>query len=148
MVVVDASVFNKLFLDETDRHLAVDLFRHAIETDIQLIAPNLLLYEALSAAMHYGVPFAVVHRQLSLQRAAGMRLIEPTARVLELAERIATSGNTKAGCPAVPDSIYHALAIETQGSFVTADSRHVAKAKQFGSVTLLSDYKTRPLTQR
>ena len=33
------------------------------------------------------------------------------------------------------------MAIERNGVFVTADKRHFAKAKQFGNVVMLADWK-------
>ena len=141
MIVVDASVFNKLFLDEPDRPQAQALFRHAIQHDIPLFAPQLLLYEVLSTALHYQVPFGEVHELLALQRAAGMRLVEPSLAVIRRAQEIATSGNAKAGHPALEDCIYHALALEAGALFVTADRKHVAKTKPFGGIQLLADWK-------
>jgi len=38
------------------------------------------------------------------------------------------------------ESIYHAMAIERGGTFVTAEKRHLAKAGHFGSVVLLADW--------
>jgi hypothetical protein len=59
------------------------------------------------------------------------------------AEKIDTTGHAKSGYPALNDSIYHAMAIERGGVFVTADRRHFAKSKQFGSVVLLADRQAR-----
>lgn len=39
------------------------------------------------------------------------------------------------------DSIYHALAIETKGVFITADRRHFVKTECFSHICLLSDWK-------
>jgi predicted nucleic acid-binding protein len=140
MIVVDASVFNKLFLDEPDRVQAQALFRYAIEHELPLLAPDLLLYEILSVALHYEIPFAVVYRLLDAQRAAGMQLVEPSLAVLETAEAIARSCSQAKGHPSLQDSIYHALAIEIDGTFVTADHRHAQRAEPFGHVCLLKDW--------
>lgn len=139
MIVVDASVFNKLFLSEPDRSEAVVLFRQCIESGRPLLAPSLILYEALSVALHYDVPFEVVHDLFSTQRAAGMRLIEPNRSMLLIARRIAGDGSRQAGYPSLQDSIYHAVAIELGGVFVTADRRHVVRAQKHGHIALLSD---------
>jgi predicted nucleic acid-binding protein len=139
MIVVDASVFNKLFLDEIDKEDALALFRYSLENDVQLVAPNLLFYESLSAALHYEIPFEIVYQTLTVQRAAGMRLIEPSFATLRLAQKMASEGNKKIGYPSLQDSIYHAMAIELEGVFVTADQRHVAKCGHFGHVALLSE---------
>lgn len=56
------------------------------------------------------------------------------------AEKIAATGHVKSGYPDLENSIYHAMAIERGGIFVTADQRHFAKTRQFGSVVLLADW--------
>ncbi len=139
MIVVDASVFNKLFLNEPDTPEAVALFRHALETGRDIIAPTLLLFEALSVALHYGVSFEAVHDLLSAQRSAGMRLLEPDRATILNAHKIATDGSPKSGYPSLQDAIYHAMAIELDAVFVTADRRHVSKAGHFGHIALLAD---------
>lgn len=141
MIVVDASVFNKLFLDEPDRPQAAALFRHAIEYGIALIAPSLLLYEALPVALHYDVSFRRVHELLDAQRSAGMQLVEPSLPVLERAWEIARHGSKATGHPSLQDSIYHALAIETGATLVTADQRHFRKTNHFGYIQLLEDWR-------
>lgn len=139
MIVIDASVFNKLYLQEPDSDLALSLFRYLIEHDIERMAPNILLYEVCATALHYGIAFSDIHLLLHIQRDAGLRLIEPSLKVLEKAEKIAKIGNKKAGFPTLHDSIYHALAIEFHGIFVTADKRHIAKTHSFGAVCDLKD---------
>jgi predicted nucleic acid-binding protein len=141
MIVVDVSVFAKLFLDEPDHGSAETLFSHALETELPLVAPSLLLYEALSIALRHGVPFGKVVELLGRLRTAGLEISEPDEIDLLLAERITTTGNKAAGYPGLQDSIYHAMAIQRGGTFVTADARHVAKAGQFGHVTLLADWR-------
>lgn len=139
MIVVDASVFNKLFLEEPDRSQAIALFRTSLENGRPMIAPTLLLFEALSAALHYGIPFDVVHDHLSIQRSAGMRLLEPDRAMILRAQMIATDGSQQTGYPSLQDAIYHAMAIELDAVFVTADRRHFAKARHHGHVALLAD---------
>lgn len=140
MIVVDVSVFAKLFIDEPDHARAEALFSHALETDLPLAAPSLLLYEALSIGLRHGVPFIEISKLLSRLRLAGLDLAEPTESELLLAERIATTGKS-AGYPGLQDSIYHAMAIERGGTFVTADARHVTRAGQYGHVLLLADWR-------
>jgi predicted nucleic acid-binding protein len=139
MIVVDASVFCKFFLDEPDRDKSQALFTRAIMTDIPILAPSLLLYETLSVALHNDVPFKKVIDLLTRQRSAGMSLVEPSSAVLEKAHEIATTGHPKSGYPSLQGSIYHGLAIVEGTTFVTADERHFAKAKSFGSISLLTN---------
>ena len=141
-LVIDASVFNKLFLNEPDRPQAQALFRAAIMRDVTRLAPQILLYEALSSALHYGTDFAAVLKLLNTQRDAGMRLLEPNEATLIRAQEIVTSGHPKSGHPGLADSIYHALAIETDSVFVTADSKHLAKAQSYGHIAHLSAWES------
>ncbi|WP_442581076.1 type II toxin-antitoxin system VapC family toxin [Mesorhizobium sp. ASY16-5R] len=141
MIVVDVSVFAKLFLDEPDHDQAEALFAHALEAELSLVAPSLLLYEALSIALRHGVPFDKVMELLGRLRIAGLEIAQPDESDILLAESITTTGTKTAGYPGLQDSIYHALAIQRGGKFVTADARHVAKAGQFGHVMLLADWK-------
>jgi predicted nucleic acid-binding protein len=143
MIIPDASIIGKLFLAEEDSPAAEALIRYAITNDIALVAPAALLYEALSIALRHTVPFAAVLELLNRLRTSGLTLCEPTVGELMIAEKITTTGHKKTGYPALNDSIYHAMAIERAGTLVTADQRHVAKTKQFGSVTLLADWQPR-----
>ena len=76
-------------------------------------------------------------------RELGLAIEEPTAVELALAEKIARSAAPGGGYPTLFDSIYHAMAIERSGVFVTADKRHFAIAKQFGNVVMSADWKPR-----
>ena len=140
MIVLDASVFAKLLLDEPDRADARSLIGHAGSRREGLLAPALLLYETLSIALRHGVPFVTALGLLEKLRAAGLDIVEPSIGELTTAEEIATAGNAKSGYPALEDSIYHAVAIRRGGTFVTADQRHFAKTKQFGNIVLLADW--------
>ena len=48
----------------------------------------------------------------------------------------------KSGFPTIYDSIYHALAIQLDAVFLTADKKHYAKAKEYGHIKLLSEWET------
>jgi predicted nucleic acid-binding protein len=141
VIVIDASIFGKLFLAEDDSASAGALVSHALESGEEMVAPTALLYESLSIALRHGVPFKTVLTLLDHLRAVGLAIGEPSEAELLTAERITTTGHSKTGYPALNDSIFHAMAIERDGVFVTADRRHVAKAKQFGSVVLLADWR-------
>ena len=147
MIVLDASVFGKLLLDEPDRSQAQSLIEHALVRREGLLAPSLIVYEILSIALRHNVPFSVALEMLAKLRSSGFAIEEPTVKELQGAERIATAGHAKSGYPALEDSIYHAMAIERGATFVTADRRHVSKTRQFGNVVLLADWQP-PTPQR
>ncbi|MCR9121936.1 MAG: type II toxin-antitoxin system VapC family toxin [Phyllobacteriaceae bacterium] len=136
MIVADASVFNKLFLEEPDRALSVALFDTALRDGIALAAPDLIVHEALSVALHYGVPSHVIFDLLEPLADAGMRLIRPTRAIGERAFAIARGE----GRPSLQDSTYHAVALVEGGTFVTADERHFRKTRHLGAIMLLRDW--------
>jgi len=139
--VIDASVFNKLFLDEHDSFQAKRLFKYALEQDILLLAPHILFYESLQSSLHFGVPFDIFSEFLQVQRNAGMQLIEPSLEVLKIAKKITSTGNKQSGYPHLIDSIYHAVAIVEKGVFITADKKYYTKAMGFEHIELLSGIK-------
>ena len=53
---------------------------------------------------------------------------------------IVSDGQKNSGFPSLYDSVYHALAINNNCHFVTADKRHEAKTKQFGHIVLLDQW--------
>lgn len=139
MIVPDASVFVKLFLDEPDRDLAKALFQKGITGAEEIIAPSLLLYESLAVAQHYSVEFDQVMEILTALRDCGFHLVEPPSSALLRASAMSAKAHRE-GRLTLQDCIYHALAIELDGTFVTADARHARRAKSFGSVALLADF--------
>lgn len=142
MIVVDASVLVKLFKQhETDSGIAKSLAEGIARGEVRAAAPDLILYECLSAALHIGVDFLVVRQLFDGLASCGMQLMGPNAEDLALSQRIATTEARSGGYPTLFDSIYHAIAINRGGTFVTADGRHVSKAAGFGHVMLLAEWK-------
>jgi len=139
-VVIDASVFNKLFLAEEDSDQAKAFVSSVFMTDRTILAPTLLRLEVSKTALHFGLDFSVPFDLLKAHIDAGLVLIDPSDEVWLTAGEIARTGHKKAGYPTLEDSLYHALAIHADGTFVTADQRHLAKTKNFGHAILLSEW--------
>lgn len=142
MIIIDASVFVKLFKQEEGSEQARALIDRLVEDGTPLLAPTIVLYETLSAALHVGYPFARIHDLFDRLNALGLTIDQPDENELVLAEKIATGAAPGGGYPTLFDSIYHAMAINRTGTFVTADSRHVAKAGHLGAVMLLADWRS------
>ena len=141
LFVIDASVFNKLFLDEPDRHQALDFFRHVLTEGLDFGAPELLKLEACQCALHYGHDFSVPFDLLEKYAEGGFRWIELGKPHWMKAQEISRAGHPKSGYPALLDSLYHAAAIVENGTFLTADAKHAGKADTFGHMMLLSDWR-------
>ncbi len=135
--VIDSSVFNKLYLDETDREIAQQLFIQAAENRVALSAPDLLFLEVINTAQRCNVPINSVVELLDAQKyLLQMRAVTNNER--KKAIQIIANGHAKSGYPSIYDALFHAMALCNKAIFVTADKRHYAKAKVFGSVCLLN----------
>ena len=86
MIVVDASVFVKLFRDEDDSSRAREIFSRYLGDENGLAAPHVLLYEVLATALHYEQPFVAVGELISQLRVAGFDFVEPELDEIAKAE--------------------------------------------------------------
>ena len=141
-IILDANIFNKLFLDEPDRDQALAFFAEASKRKALLLAPTLFRYEVWESARRNKFSLEAVGLMIERQQQTLLRLVEPGIEHILKAEEIASCGHSKSGFPSMYDSIYHALAIIEGGSFLTADARHAAKVKKFGALTMLADWRT------
>ena len=141
-VVLDSCVFSKLFLQEVDRQAAVDLITKLSQQNIKVIVPDLFLYEVMSIAGASKFPMQQAYTLINQFQLANLDIITIDNDVILKAIEIANQGHEKSGFPSFYDASYHALAIISECPFITADKRDVVKAKSFGYVTLLSDWKS------
>lgn len=140
-LVLDASILVKLFRREEDSGIAKAAITSWAERQRQLLAPHLVVYETLSVALHYKVPFGIPLGLIADLRRTGLRLVHPTMQELKRAEAIARlRPQPQARPPQLRDSIYHAMAIERGGTFVTADLKHVEKTRHLGNVLALTEW--------
>lgn len=70
-----------------------------------------------------------------------MTVVSPSLSLWKRAQETCRDGHKNSGFPSMYDSIYHAIAIEANGVFVTADKKHFAKTKQHGNICLLENWK-------
>lgn len=140
-VVLDSSVFNKLFLLEGDRSDAIGFLNFARKSDLRLMAPSLFVYEVLAVAAASPFGAGAAFELIQKFRKAGFDVVELDESVTERAIEIANNGHPKTGFPTFYDSAYHALALTCDGVFLTSDSKHSAKTTAIGGVVLLRDWK-------
>jgi len=140
-IVLDSNIFAKLFLDEGDQDQVKSLFQSISDHDISIICPEIFIYEVLSIAAQNSFPLQKAYQALEKLRKSYLRIEPLSESQLELAMRMAEDGHGKTGYPSIYDSAYHTLAIAHEGVFITADKRHIAKARQYGHVALLEDWK-------
>jgi predicted nucleic acid-binding protein len=142
MIVIDSNVFAKLFTDEPDSEEAKALLSHLADTDTPVWVPTLFSYELVQIARYHQIPVEQALDLLDSQLGHHWQLVEPTRIHWYKAEQISHSGHDKSGYPALYDAIYHAIAITENGSFLTADKKHYAKATVFGHIILLNDWQS------
>jgi len=140
-VVLDSCVFSKLFLQEPDRQEAIELITELSQKNIQVLVPSLFLYEILSIATTSSFSIQDAYELIRQYQLANFEIIELDQQAILKAIEICEQGHKKSGFPSFYDASYHALAIINECQFITADKRHIVKAKQFGYITLLSDWK-------
>ena len=141
-VVLDSCVFCKLFLDEPDHQEAVALITELSIQNYQVLVPSLFLYEVLSIAGVSPFSLSKANALITQYQLANLDILELDQQTIVKAIEICEQGHKKSGFPSFYDASYHALAITHKCQFITADKRHVAKAKGFGYVTLLSDWRS------
>lgn len=141
-VVLDSCVFNKLFLHESDREQAVHLIDALTKQKYNIIAPGLFLYEVLAVAKISGFSTKQVYELIIKIQALSLQFFDLDKQCIEKALQICDSGHDKSGFPSFYDASYHALAINNDCYFVTADKRHFNKTLQLGNIVLLSDWET------
>lgn len=141
-LVLDAAVLVKLFRREEDSGIAKAAVASWADRKQPFLAPHLVVYETLSVALHYEVPFDIPLGLIAEMRRIGFRLIHPSIRELQLAETMARHRqDAQAKPPQLRDSIYHAMAIERGGTFITADRKHIEKTRHLGHVIALSEWR-------
>lgn len=138
--MVDANVFVKLVLQEDDSNQAIAFHEWITESNVDVLAPRLFEYEFLSACTARGLAGTTAHESLQELKSGTVALVDPTPVHWRRAFQIRSTGNLKSGYPHLYDSIYHALAIEEDLTFLTADHRHVVKTEGLGAVILLSEF--------
>lgn len=142
LIVPDANLFVKILYAEPDSENAKSFFKTCYANDYQLIAPTLLTYEVLKVTHQYSQNVTKAIALLSVYESHYLTLKKPNQSDWLKAAEIVESAHPKSGFPSMYDAIYHAMAIESSGVFVTADRKHYEKTKNFGHIALLSDWQS------
>ncbi|MCP4623347.1 MAG: type II toxin-antitoxin system VapC family toxin [bacterium] len=142
--VPDANVFLEMIYGRSLQMTARLMISHAITSEIQLVAPSLLLDEITEVLCGNLDDLKEVRQHLlyleQLVKEKALLIVVPSLTIRMKAIEIARTGNLKSGYPELSDSLYHALAIVNDAIFITNDSKHVAKVNRFGHVEKLADY--------
>ncbi len=141
-IVLDSSIFVKLFLEEDDTKTARDLITTIITEEHTILVPEIFNYEVFSAYCsnkESKIKLKTVYDWLKKCRPY-ITKSPLTEEVIEQAIDMTNHGHKKSGYPHFYDSIYHAIAIQEGCVFITANEKHFAKThKKFGHIKLLKN---------
>lgn len=142
-LVIDANVFTKLIINEADTELAKQFFTTVVRLDVKLFVPELFKYEITAVTIKCKRPVTSTLKMLAAHMSAGvLNVVAPNESIWLKAEEVSLKGHEKSGFPSMYDSIYHALAIQLDTVFVTADKRHYEKTHYLGHIKLLNDWES------
>lgn len=143
IIVWDSNVFAKLLFEEYDSADAQAFISACSESEyIKVIVPELFTYELANITQYYNDDITRTITAIEALLSANLTTVSPSSEAWTIAEKITQSGHKKSGYPSMYDSIYHALAIQSDGVFITADKKHFAKSQEFGHICLLQDWQT------
>ena len=140
MNVLDASVAAKAFLDEEDSPAARELMTQTVRNRQVFAVPTLFRTELIRAAYVSENEIALALDFFERASENLFKVFEPTDTIWRRAQEICRTGHPKSGYPSLYDSLYHAMALELGGTFITADRKHYAKAAQHGGISMLADF--------
>lgn len=138
-LVVDASVAIKWFLrSSTEQHLAEadEVARTIGLPGSELFAPDHWAAEVI-AVLARSYPSAIADAILFLDDMRPRPIRGP--KVLKLAADISIALDHH-----LFDTLYHAVALEADATFITADNRYFAKARSKGAIMALENFKSPP----
>lgn len=136
-LVIDASVALKWFLpnepNEPDCEEALNLLHLALDSEVVFLQPPHWLAEIL-AVLARKHPRNAVFAHDHLKALDSIRIVDSQAafhRAIALAQKLNHH---------LFDTLYHAVALEENAIFITADTRYYAKAKAAKHIVLLSEF--------
>ncbi|MEM6405125.1 MAG: type II toxin-antitoxin system VapC family toxin [Pseudomonadota bacterium] len=141
-IVLDANIAVKILHDEHDSRIAQQFLTACADKKSRILVPEHFLYELVNVSKRLGVDTENVLRLFDAMMGSILTVARPERSTWLLAEKIADDGHEKSGFPTMYDSIYHALAIESEAVFVTADKRHYVKSGHHSNISLLENWES------
>lgn len=136
--VIDSNIVIKLYVTEDDSHQAESFLSKRLQESALLFAPTLLEYEFYNVMRRSDASAEQIATALEEVTQNSIHIISPSKTHFSIAYSIVDSGSAKSGFPSLYDAVFHALAIDYQGVFVTTDKKYYEKTKHFEHIALLS----------
>jgi predicted nucleic acid-binding protein len=142
-VVIDSSVFVKLFLEEQDSDLVLNYFCGLLDKKTKIIVPALFEYEVIQVAVNNNLNILAIADVIDDYKKTILTITNlETSIIKKFLDKILLNDKIikargKTDLPSFYDSVYHILAIINDCDFVTADKKHYDKTKHLGHIRLL-----------
>jgi len=134
MIVLDASVVIKWFIQEAGSNLALRFKENLLKNKVNIAVPDLILYEIINVLrFKSGVTEEAIKAILPALFNLGLEIITPSQRLLEDALHLSFASRLS-----IYDCIYVALANELDTYFITADKQIVKQASPISKIKLLT----------
>jgi len=138
-VVLDANIFLKLLKKENDSHRAKELFKSIAKKIIPILVPHVLVNEVIHVCERDKLDVESAIALLKGLIELNLSFVPVTSTLIDRTVSITQEGHKKSGYPTFSDCMYHAIAIQENALFITADKRHYEKTKHLGNIKLLND---------
>jgi predicted nucleic acid-binding protein len=136
--VLDSGVFVKLLINEEDSEKAEVLIAQIVaDVDNYIVVPDIFMYEVIGICKKYDVSRSIINDTFKFYQQKYVIKVPLDGIIVDLALEMTESGHDKSGFPTFYDCVYHALAIQRDCDFITADKKHFAKVKDLGHIRLL-----------
>ena len=138
-VVLDANIFLKLVKRENDSEQARMLFKSIAREVISILVPHVVVNEVIHVCERDKLDIEAVCSLFKGLIELNLSFVPVTSKLIDNTVSITQEGHEKSGYPTFSDSMYHAIAIQEDALFITADKRHYEKTKHLGNIRLLKD---------
>lgn len=136
LLIPDASVLLKLAYSEEDgKENAFKFLNDFLGKKVKVLIPSLCLWE-LNNSLGLRCDANTATSLFSMFKSLSFREISLNLEISHLAFQIMK----RAEKVSFYDASYHAIAIKSGGTFLTADNKYYEKTKSFGHIRLLSNY--------
>jgi predicted nucleic acid-binding protein len=137
--VLDANIVIKLFVNENFSEIASNLLEDIVKNQYIVFVPSLFGYEIFSVCIAKKIDIEDIKKFSKNQKVGNMIILELNNKIINRAKEITQIWQNESGFSSFYDSVYHAIALENNCDFITADKVHFEKVRQLGNIKFLDD---------
>lgn len=135
-VILDSNILLAFLLDEPEQALAAKLFQEHDQQKVEFFAPSLWDYEIWNRLSRVEKSLFNTGYGLFLRFTNLPTKIDLNRQIIDQALLISSTISQLA----FYDTVYHALAMIKDGTFLTLDQKYYEKTKKLGHIVMLQDF--------